>query len=52
MFIYVRQDALERPEIAAFVKFYLDNAGALIPEVGYVPLAPESYAESLARIAG
>jgi phosphate transport system substrate-binding protein len=50
MFIYVRQDALERPELAAFVRFYLDNAAVLTPEVGYVPLAAERYAESLAQI--
>jgi phosphate transport system substrate-binding protein len=45
MFIYVKPDALARPQVRAFVEFYLDNATALVPEVGYVPLAAERYEE-------
>jgi phosphate transport system substrate-binding protein len=39
LFIYVRSDVMDRPEITAFVKFSLsaENAG-LIKEVGYVAL--------------
>lgn len=50
MFIYVRRDALERPEVAGFVEFYLNNAPELVPEVGYVPLEAERYGESLRSI--
>jgi len=52
MFIYVRRDALERPEIAAFVDFYLTNATALVPETGYVPLAESDYTSMLDMIGG
>ncbi|MPY86385.1 MAG: phosphate ABC transporter substrate-binding protein PstS family protein [Luteitalea sp.] len=38
VFIYVRQASLERPEVAQFVEFYLEQGPKLIPEVGYVPL--------------
>ncbi|MBI5833828.1 MAG: PstS family phosphate ABC transporter substrate-binding protein [Armatimonadetes bacterium] len=38
LFIYIAKSAIERPEVAAFVKFYLDNAATIIPKVGYVPL--------------
>lgn len=30
VFIYVRADALDRPEVASFVRFYLTNAPALV----------------------
>ena len=51
MFIYVKPDALARPEVRAFVDFYLDNAPALGPEVGYVPLSAGQYAEQKAKVA-
>jgi phosphate transport system substrate-binding protein len=38
IFIYVNTAALARPEVQQFVQFYLDSGGALIKEVGYVPL--------------
>ncbi|MDP2469710.1 MAG: PstS family phosphate ABC transporter substrate-binding protein [Candidatus Palauibacterales bacterium] len=47
MFIYVKPEALAKPQVRAFVKFYLDNAATLVPEVGYVPLAADRYEESL-----
>ena len=49
IFIYVKPDALARPEVRAFVEFYLNNATVLVPEVGYVPLAAERYEEILDR---
>ena len=47
MFIYVNRKAFERPEVADFVRFYLESAGQLVPEVGYVPLGAEQYGERL-----
>ena len=47
IFIYVKPDALAKPQVRAFVEFYLDNATLLVPEVGYVPLAEERYEELL-----
>lgn len=52
MFIYVRRDALERPEVAAFVDFYLTNATALVPETGYVPLSDADYTGMLEMLGG
>ncbi len=43
LFIYVRRDAADRPEVAAFVEFYLSNAVEIVPETGYVPLTAEIY---------
>ena len=51
IFIYVRADTLdERPEVEAFVKFYLEQAPSLVTEVGYVPLPAEVYAWGLNRL--
>ena len=51
IFIYVRADTLdERPEVEAFVKFYLEQAPFLVTEVGYVPLPAEVYAWGLDRL--
>lgn len=40
LFLYVSTQAAERPEVQRFIDFYLNptNAGALVTEVGYVPL--------------
>jgi phosphate transport system substrate-binding protein len=50
LYIYVRPDALERPEVRAFVEFYLDSAPTLVPEVGYVPLQAAGYDAARAKI--
>ncbi len=47
VFIYVNRTALARPEVAAFVRFYLENAAVLAREVGYVPLEPAIYRDGL-----
>ncbi len=45
MFIYTKSQALAKPQVRAFLQFYLDNATTLVSEVGYVPLAEQRYAE-------
>lgn len=44
LFIYVSADAAERPEVAGFIDFYLNEGPAIIPEIGYVPFTEEFYA--------
>ena len=43
LFIYVNQKSLARPEVAAFVDFYLENAAAMAQKVGYVALPASIY---------
>jgi phosphate transport system substrate-binding protein len=43
IFIYVSRKAADRPEVRAFVDFYLTNAPRLVKEVGYIPLQPAVY---------
>jgi phosphate transport system substrate-binding protein len=50
LFIYVSRAALQRPEVAAFVRYYLQHAAELVPEVGYVPLEPAKYQEALNQL--
>ncbi|MFN8058186.1 MAG: substrate-binding domain-containing protein [Vicinamibacterales bacterium] len=40
LFVYVARSAFDRPEVKAFVDYYLTNATRLVSEVGYVP-SPE-----------
>lgn len=42
-FIYINAKSADRPEVKAFITFYLENAQALAKEVGSVPLKPEVY---------
>lgn len=49
VFIYVRSAAAKRPEVHAFVKFYIANAPTLVKEVGYVPLPAAVYSLSMQR---
>lgn len=45
LFIYVNNEALKRAEVKTFVNFYMENAGELSKEVGYVALPTEKYQE-------
>jgi phosphate transport system substrate-binding protein len=47
MFIYVNNASLERPEVQDFIEFYMNNAGELAEEVGYVGLSEADYQAQL-----
>jgi phosphate transport system substrate-binding protein len=47
LYIYVNKASLQRPEVTAFVKFYLENAAELSKEVGYVPVPEDIAARNL-----
>jgi phosphate transport system substrate-binding protein len=50
LFIYVNKESLERPEVKAFVKFYMENSEQLSSEVGYTSLPASVYQENLSII--
>ncbi len=50
LFVYVTTDALARPEVAEFMRFFLTDAVPLVSEVGYVEAPPDVYEEGLALI--
>jgi len=49
LFIYVNKKAVARPEVKAFVEFYLKKAPDLVEEVGYVKLPSELYSRAAAN---
>lgn len=50
LFIYVNKASLKRPEVAAFVKYYVENAAELAQEAQYVAASDEVQAENLKRL--
>jgi phosphate transport system substrate-binding protein len=46
IFIYVATEAVDRPEVRAFVDFYLMNAARLVHEARYVALPPRAASRS------
>ena len=48
IFIYVNKESLEKPEVKAFVAFYMDHGYQLTTEEGYVPADPSVYAANKA----
>ncbi len=43
LFIYVNSAAVKKPEVNAFVKFYLEHSKTLSGEVGYIPMTDAEY---------
>ena len=50
LFIYVNTEALARPEVAAFVKYYLENAVSLSKDQQFVPAPQSALDEALAKV--
>ncbi len=52
LYLYVAPDALaEKPEVAAFVHFYLSQVNQVIDQVGYFPAVQEVIDQELAQLA-
>ncbi|MDJ1182825.1 PstS family phosphate ABC transporter substrate-binding protein [Roseofilum casamattae] len=49
IYIYVNKAEAKKPEVKAFVDFYLKNAPGLVSEVGYVPLPSADYSKAQTR---
>ncbi|MGQ0645593.1 MAG: PstS family phosphate ABC transporter substrate-binding protein [Elusimicrobiota bacterium] len=50
VFIYVSRESMKKPEVKAFMEFYLNEGGALAEEVGYVALPSGNYQQALQRL--
>jgi phosphate transport system substrate-binding protein len=46
LFIYPSDSALKKPEVKAFIEYYLENATGVTESVGFVPLTEEQLEES------
>jgi phosphate transport system substrate-binding protein len=50
LFLYVNRRALRRPEVVAYLRFYLDRGPQLAGEVHSLPLPKSQYAETRAQL--
>ena len=50
IYIYINASALDKKQVADFVSFYLESAGQLAQEVGYISLPQESYQLAKTRV--
>jgi phosphate transport system substrate-binding protein len=50
LYIYVAKKSFQRPEVQAFVQFYIENAAKLVSEVGYVPIPADKDTENRQRL--
>jgi phosphate transport system substrate-binding protein len=50
LFIYVSTKAIARPEVKAFVEYYLTHAAELVPQVGYVALEQAQYQQAMGQL--
>lgn len=44
LFVYVNSTSVKSKEVVEFVNFYIDQAGSLSEDVGYIPLPADKYA--------
>jgi phosphate transport system substrate-binding protein len=49
LYVYVNAESLSRPELQEFVRFYLDQAGVLATDVGYVASPDDVYAADIEK---
>ena len=49
LYIYINSASVKKPQVDAFVKFYLENAKRLSGETGYLPLSDDSYKQASER---
>ncbi len=50
LYLYVDVNTLDHQDVVTFMRYYLENAPRLVPEAGYVPVAPEVYEAALGEI--
>jgi phosphate transport system substrate-binding protein len=50
LLIYVKDESLARPEVEAFVRYYLENAVSLAEQTRFVPAPQSALDESLAKL--
>jgi phosphate transport system substrate-binding protein len=50
LFIYPSKKAMERPEFAAFLRYYLDNVNTFVDELGFIEALPETITKSKADL--
>ena len=52
LFIYVKSDSLDRPEVRDFAEFIFDNSGEIADTARFIPATEEQVAEARSALAG
>ncbi|MEY4640621.1 MAG: hypothetical protein RLZZ227_615 [Pseudomonadota bacterium] len=52
IFIYLSKTGVAKPQVRAFVEFYLEIAPQIVSEVGYIPLPDAEYQKAVSALAG
>lgn len=47
LLLYVNKASLARPEVKAFLEFYMENAAELATEVGYIGMSEQAYQDNI-----
>lgn len=47
LLLYVNKASLARPEVKAFLEFYMENAAELATEVGYIGMSEQAYLDNI-----
>lgn len=47
VFVYVSSKSVQKPEVQAFMRYYIENAGQLSKAAGYTPLSDAAYKKQL-----
>jgi phosphate transport system substrate-binding protein len=50
LFIYPSAEALQRPEVDAFLQFYVDNANQIAEEVGFIGLTEQQLSQTQSKL--
>jgi phosphate transport system substrate-binding protein len=50
LFVYPSQEALQRPEMQAFLKFYIANSGDIAERVGFIPLTDQQKQDAVRKL--
>ena len=50
LFVYVKNESLERPEVEEFLRFYLDNLDQIAESALFIPLPEELKAEQISKL--
>ena len=52
IFIYAKQQSLDKAEVREFLRFYLnpENARNIVPQIGYIPFPAPTYQQALQRL--
>ncbi|MDA0770623.1 MAG: phosphate ABC transporter substrate-binding protein [SAR202 cluster bacterium Casp-Chloro-G4] len=50
LLIYINKASLEKPDVNAFLRFYMENGAELAEEVGYIRLSEQEYKNNIALL--